>query len=92
MLKTEMINPKTVNIDKMDTLSMIDIINEENMNAVKAVQAESANIALAIDAFEPQYICTSAVVFLSDSFIVYEVFACRNAIISSFEIAQVSRK
>ena len=50
MLKTEMINPKTVNIDKMDTLSMIDIINEENLNAVHAVQAESAHIAQAIEA------------------------------------------
>jgi N-acetylmuramic acid 6-phosphate etherase len=50
MLKTEMINPKTVNIDKMDTASMIDIINEENMNAVKAVQAVSEDIATAIEA------------------------------------------
>lgn len=50
MLKTEMINPKTVNIDKMDTMSMIDIINEENLNAVHAVQAESAHIAQAIEA------------------------------------------
>ena len=55
MLKTEMINPKTVNIDKMDTLSMIDIINEENMNAVKAVQAESANIARAIESITDSF-------------------------------------
>ncbi|MBO5479920.1 MAG: N-acetylmuramic acid 6-phosphate etherase [Clostridia bacterium] len=50
MLKTEMINPKTVNIDKMDTASMIAIINEENMNAVKAVQAVSGDIEKAVDA------------------------------------------
>lgn len=49
MLKTEMRNPKTVHIDKMDTLSMLKIINEENMNSVKAVEAELENIAKAVD-------------------------------------------
>lgn len=50
MLKTEMRNEKTVNIDKMDTVSMLRIINEENMNSVKAVEAELENIAKAVDA------------------------------------------
>ncbi len=49
MLKTEMRNPKTTHIDKMDTLSMLKIINEENMNSVKAVEAELENIAKAVD-------------------------------------------
>ena len=49
MLKTEMRNDKTTNIDKMDTLSMLKIINEENMNSVKAVENELENIAKAVD-------------------------------------------
>lgn len=50
MLKTEMRNPKTMHIDEMDTLSMIRVMNEENRNAVKAVEAQSEQIAKAIDA------------------------------------------
>ena len=49
MLKTEMRNPQTTHIDKMDTLSMIKIINEENYNSVKAVEGASESIAKAID-------------------------------------------
>ena len=49
MLKTEMRNDKTTHIDKMDTLSMLKIINEENMNSVKAVENELENIAKAVD-------------------------------------------
>lgn len=49
MLKTEMRNEKTKHIDKMDTLSMLKIINEENMNSVKAVEKELENIAKAVD-------------------------------------------
>lgn len=50
MLDTERRNEKTKNIDRMSTLEMVDIISEENYNAVKAVEAERENIALAIDA------------------------------------------
>lgn len=50
MLDTEKRNDKTKHIDKMTTLEMIDIISEENYNAVKAVENERENIALAIDA------------------------------------------
>ncbi len=50
MLDTEKRNDKTKHIDKMSTLEMIDIISEENYNAVKAVEDERENIALAIDA------------------------------------------
>ncbi len=37
MLKTEMRNPATKHFDKMETAQMLRIMNEENMNAVKAV-------------------------------------------------------
>lgn len=50
MLKTEMRNPKTTHIDKMDTLEMLKIINEENRNSVQAVERELENIAKAVDA------------------------------------------
>ncbi len=50
MLKTEMRNEKTTHIDKMDTLSMLKIINEENMNSVNAVGKELDSIAAVIDA------------------------------------------
>lgn len=49
MLKTEMRNPKTTHIDKMDTLEMLKVINEENMNSVLAVERELENIAVAVD-------------------------------------------
>ena len=50
MLNTEKRNPKTTHIDKMSTIDMLKIINEENMNAVKAVEAELENIEKAVDA------------------------------------------
>lgn len=49
MLRTELRNPKTTHIDQMSTKEMLKIINEENYNAVRAVENESKNIALAID-------------------------------------------
>lgn len=55
MLKTEMRNEKTKHIDKMDTLSMLKIINEENMNSVKAVEAEIENIAKAVDGITERF-------------------------------------
>ncbi|MBQ8802372.1 MAG: N-acetylmuramic acid 6-phosphate etherase [Tyzzerella sp.] len=50
MLNTEKRNPKTMHIDKMTTMEMLQVINEENMNAVKAVEAELSHIAEAIEA------------------------------------------
>lgn len=50
MLKTEMRNPKTMHIDKMDTLDMLKVINDENMNAARAVEQELPNIAKAVEA------------------------------------------
>lgn len=49
MLKTEMRNEATMHIDKMDTASMIKIINEENHNAVSAVEAASEQIEKVCD-------------------------------------------
>ncbi len=49
MLKTEKRNPKTKNIDKISTFEMVRIMNEENYNAVKAVENQLENIAKAID-------------------------------------------
>ncbi len=49
MLDTEKRNPKTTHIDQMTTAEMVAIFHEENYNAVKAVEAASAEIAAAID-------------------------------------------
>jgi N-acetylmuramic acid 6-phosphate etherase len=50
MLKTEMRNKASRHIDKMDTLSMIRLINQENFNAVRAVEAASEKIVEACNA------------------------------------------
>ena len=50
MLKTEMRNPKTTHIDKMSSLDMVKVIQEENLNAVKAIDTELGAIADAVDA------------------------------------------
>lgn len=49
MSETEIRNPKTMHIDQMDTMSMLKIINEENMNSVKAVEAALESIGEAVD-------------------------------------------
>lgn len=50
MLKTEMRNPQTVHIDKMTTLDMVRVMNEENAVAVEAVGAALPEVARAVDA------------------------------------------
>lgn len=49
MLKTEMRNEASKHIDRMDTMSMLKLVNEENMNAVKAVEAALDQIAEVCD-------------------------------------------
>ena len=49
MLKTEMRNEASMHIDKMDTLSMLSLINQENLNAVKAVEEAMDSIAQVCD-------------------------------------------
>ena len=50
MLKTEMRNSNSTHIDGMDTLSQVRLMNEENFNAVRAVEAALPQIAAACDA------------------------------------------
>ena len=60
MSETEKRNPKTTHIDKMDTMSMLKIINEENMNSVKAVENALESIEKAVDILDaPCIIYTS---------------------------------
>ena len=48
-------NEKTTHIDQMDTISMLKIINEENMNSVLAVEKELDNIAKAVDVITDRF-------------------------------------
>ena len=49
MHKTEMRNPNTMNIDKATTEEMLNCIQAENYNAVKAIEAAIPDIAKACD-------------------------------------------
>jgi N-acetylmuramic acid 6-phosphate etherase len=49
MLKTEMRNPDSMHIDRMDTLEILKVINGENMNAVKAVEEALPQISAVCD-------------------------------------------
>lgn len=49
MLKTEERNPKTKNIDRMNSEDMMRIIQEENMNAVRAIDSQVSTISEAVD-------------------------------------------
>ena len=50
MLKTETRNKASMHIDKMDTLSMVQLMNQENFNSVKAVEEALEQIAVVCDA------------------------------------------
>lgn len=50
MLNTEKRNPETTHIDTMETAKMVQIMQQENKNAVNAIDAELGAIADAIDA------------------------------------------
>ncbi len=50
MLKTEMRNPDTYNIDKMSTIEMLEIINNENSKVTLAVEAALPQITIVCDA------------------------------------------
>ena len=49
MLKTEMRNPHTMNLDKMSPLEICRVMNEENFNAVRAVEAQLEEVAKVIE-------------------------------------------
>ena len=48
-LTTEQRNPATAKIDQMDTLSMLNLINEEDKKAATAVEKVLPEIARAVD-------------------------------------------
>ncbi|MBQ8397826.1 MAG: N-acetylmuramic acid 6-phosphate etherase [Clostridia bacterium] len=48
-LKTEAANPRTAGIDKMSTLDMVRVMNDENRRVPEAIGAELPHIAAAID-------------------------------------------
>ncbi len=48
-LKTEERNPRTMNIDKLDTKDMMRLMNDENRIVTDAIAAETDNIAMAVD-------------------------------------------
>lgn len=50
MIKTEQRNPKTMHIDRMETSDMVRIMQEENKNAVNAIDSQLTAITAAIDA------------------------------------------
>ena len=50
MIPTEMRNPKTIHLDREDTLTMLQLINEENMHSVRAVEAALPQIEKVVDA------------------------------------------
>ena len=50
MNSTEQRNPKTRNFSREDTLSMLKLINEENLRSVRAVENAADAIARAVDA------------------------------------------
>ena len=50
MLNTERRNPNTMHLDQMDALQIVQVMNEENANAVKALESVYPQIAEAIDA------------------------------------------
>ncbi len=43
-------NPKTTHLDKMSSLEFVKVMNEENLNCIRVVEAESEKIAIAIEA------------------------------------------
>lgn len=50
MLRTEMRNPKTYNLDKMNTHDMLKIISDENLNVFSAIEKALPKIEKACDA------------------------------------------
>ncbi len=55
MLRTETRNPKTMNIDKMQTQEMVETMISECYNPIRAVEAVSAEIAKAVDAISTSF-------------------------------------
>ena len=56
MRKTEQRNEKTMNFSEKSSLEMVKIINEENMNSVRAVEAALPDVARAVDAVSEAFL------------------------------------
>ena len=50
MIKTEMRNENSRNIDRMSTVEMMRLMQDENLNAVRAIESELTAIGRAVDA------------------------------------------
>ena len=49
MIKTELRNPNSMNIDKMSSIEMMQVMQKENINSALAVESELESIAKAVD-------------------------------------------
>ena len=64
MSRTEKRNPKTTNFSKESTVSMLNIINEENMNSVRAVGDAIEDIAKAVDAVTEAFLSGGRLIYV----------------------------
>ena len=64
ILKTEMRNPDTTNIDRMTTAEMLECIQRENENAVLAVRDALDKIEIACDIIAKQLLCGGRLIYV----------------------------
>ena len=64
MSRTEKRNPKTTHFSKESTVSMLNIINEENMNSVRAVGDAVEDIAKAVDAVTEAFLSGGRLIYV----------------------------
>lgn len=63
-LTTEQRNPGSMNIDRVDTLEMVTIINQEDKKVAEAVEATLPQIALAIDQAAERFISGGRLIYI----------------------------
>ncbi|MBQ8146801.1 MAG: N-acetylmuramic acid 6-phosphate etherase [Clostridia bacterium] len=64
ILKTEMRNPRTANIDRMTTAEMLDSIQKENENATLAVRQALGKIEIACDIIAEKLLCGGRLIYI----------------------------
>lgn len=64
ILKTEMRNPNTTYIDRMTTAGMLECIQKENENAVRAVGRALGNIEIACDIIAERLSCGGRLIYV----------------------------
>ena len=64
ILKTEMRNPNSTNIDRMTTAKMLDIIQKENENAVFSVRNALDKIETACDIIAEKLSCGGRLIYV----------------------------